>query len=151
MITITNTQRKYRLNFPLIKKATKAMLAELNYARFDLGILFCGATTMTQYNGQYRGKYKATDVLSFPYHDTLKAGQTIEPATPDDANLGDIILCPIIIDKKRLEWDRSFDDHCIVLIAHAIAHLLGHDHENDDDYLLMQALENRLLAAATKK
>ena len=148
MISITNTQRKYRINQTRIKKATQAMLAELGYASFDIGILFCGTTLMTQYNGEYRHKHKATDVLSFAYHDTLKAGDVIIPATPDDANLGDIILCPAVIEKKRHEWDRSFDDHCVALIAHGLAHLLGHDHEDDDDYVRMQKVEDQLLAAA---
>ena len=135
----------------MIKKATQAMLNELGYNRFDIGILFCGTTTMAHYNEQYRNKIGATDVLSFPYHNTLKAGQAIVPATPDDANLGDIILCPLVIEKKRKEWSRSFDEHCIVLIAHGIAHLLGHDHESDSEYALMQELEDRLLLAAHQK
>jgi len=147
VITITNTQRKHRTNTRRLKKAATAMLTELGYAGFDLGILICGATRMAAFNGQYRNKHKATDVLSFPYHENLTAGQAIVPATPDDANLGDIILCPLIIDKKRHEWGRSFDDHCVVLLAHAIAHLLGHDHETDADYAIMQQLENRLLDA----
>jgi len=151
MIRITNTQRRFTIKTGMIKKATQAMLDELGYSRFDIGILFCGTTAMAQYNGTYRNKHKATDVLSFPYHDTLKAGEVIVPVTPDDANLGDIILCPLIIDKKRHDWHRSFDDHCVVLVAHAMAHLLGHDHEIDSDYLIMQKLEDRLLEAVRRK
>jgi probable rRNA maturation factor len=148
MISITNTQRRFTIKIGMIKKATQAMLNELGYSQFDIGILFCGTTAMAQYNGTYRNKHTATDVLSFPYHTTLKAGEVILPATPDDANLGDMILCPIVIDKKRHDWSRSFDDHCLVLVAHGMAHLLGHDHEIDSDYLIMQKLEDRLLEAA---
>lgn len=148
MICITNSQRRYPVDTDGLKKATSAMLTFLGYADFDVGILICSETRMASFNTEFRGKVGPTDILSFPYHDYLKAGERIEPDSPDEANLGDIILCPAIIDKKRLDWNRSFDDQCLVLLAHGIAHLLGHDHENDDDYAQMQALEDQLLAAA---
>ena len=147
MVHITNTQRVYPINVPLLAAAAQAMLDALEYSSFDLGILICGTTLMRQYNADYRHKDKPTDVLSFPFYPELKPDQRITPENPDDANLGDIILCPAIIDKKRKEWERGFDDHCIVLIAHATAHLLGHDHEDDADYVRMQAVEDTLLAA----
>jgi rRNA maturation RNase YbeY len=148
MVTLSNTQRKISINEPLLIAAAHAMLASLEYHEFDLGILLCGTTRMRHYNAEYRHKDKATDILSFPYHTELTAGQRIHPESPDDANLGDIILCPAVIEKKRHEWNRTFDHHCTVLIAHGIAHLLGHDHEDDADYARMQELENQLLAAA---
>jgi probable rRNA maturation factor len=148
MITLTNTQRKIVVNTGLLHAAAQAMLTSLEYADFDLGILLCGKDRMRSYNAEYRHKDYPTDVLSFPFHTELKPGERIHPASPDEANLGDIILCPEIIEKKRHEWDRTFDHHCTVLIAHAIAHLLGHDHEDDEDYLRMQKLENKLLQAA---
>jgi probable rRNA maturation factor len=148
MITLSNTQRKIAVNQALLTASAQAMLTALDYTDFDLGILLCGTTRMQDYNATYRHKDKPTDVLSFPFHTELKAGERINPESPDDANLGDIILCPEIIEKKRHEWNRTFDHHCIVLIAHAIAHLLGHDHEDDADYARMQELENQLLTAA---
>lgn len=145
MITIKNTQRSYQINTQLLKKAAELMLAELDYAHFDLGILICSAKQMAVFNEEYRSKKGPTDILSFPFHDTLKAGERIQPQGRDEENLGDIILCPEIIDKKRLEWERSFDEQCVVLLAHGIAHLLGHDHESDEDYECMQKVENQLL------
>ncbi len=151
MINITNTQRTYKINTGQLKKAAQTMLNHLGYGRFDLGILICGTTRMAGFNATYRNKPTATDVLSFPYHDTLTPGQRIVVHSREDANLGDIILCPEIIDKKRHEWERSFDDHCIVLLAHAIAHLLGHDHETDEEYAIMQQVETALLNALIEK
>ncbi len=148
MITLSNTQRKIAINKHLLLSATQAMLTALNYTEFDLGILICGTTRMRHYNAEYRHKDNVTDVLSFPFHTELKAGERIKPTSPDEANLGDIILCPTVIEKKRHEWNRTFDHHCTVLIAHAIAHLLGHDHEDDAAYTRMQEIENQLLAAA---
>lgn len=147
MIHITNTQRAHTINIPLITRATQAMLDELGYGSFDVGILFCGTTLIRNYNADYRHKDKPTDVLSFPFYPDLKPGQRISPQSSDDENLGDIILCPAVIDKKRTDWNRSFDDHCIALIAHALAHLLGHDHEDDADYVIMQKQEDALLSA----
>jgi len=148
MITLQNTQRTYKLDSTKYKKIVAAMLHALAYDDFDIGIIFCSEKRMAEYNQSYRAKPGATDVLSFPFHEHLKAGERIIATSDDDKNLGDILLCPAIIDKKRLDWDRSLDEQIVILLAHGIAHLLGHDHETDEDYAQMQKVEDRLLVAA---
>ena len=127
------------------------MLAALNYADYDLGIRFTGTKAMQNFNKTYRGKDKVTDILSFGYHENLKPGQRIVINHPEDKNLGDLIICPLYVQKEaKKTWGRSFDEHLITLLAHGIAHLLGHDHIDDKDYEEMQKVENKLIKATAK-
>ena len=151
MITVTNTQRVIRLNKKQVERIAAGMLAELNYGDFDLGITFTGTKAMQTYNRTYRNKDKVTDILSFPYHENLKPGKRIKVTYPEDKNLGDLIICPLYVRADAIKlWEQTFDERLVALIAHGIAHLLGHDHETDADYAVMSKLEARLIKASSK-
>ena len=148
MITIKNSQRTYPIDTDRVRQETEQMLDYLRYQDFDLGIWFTTNRTIKKYNAQYREKNKATDILSFPFYPELTPGQKIIAHTPDEKNLGDLILSPEYIAKTSHKWDRDFETHLTALLAHGIAHLLGHDHIEDHDFATMQKLENKLIAAA---
>lgn len=148
MITIRNTQHSIPINIKKLEKNVASMLATVKYQDFDLGIWLATNATIRRYNKQYRGKDKPTDILSFPYHTELKAGQKIIVKKPDDKNLGDLIISVEYAQKDAAKtWQRSFDEHLLALIAHGIAHCLGYDHETDTDWAAMQKFEKRLLAS----
>lgn len=146
MITIHNKQRKIHVNTPWLKTKAHAMLKNAGYPDFDLGILLTTNATIKKFNKTYRQKDKATDILSFPYHDTLKPGKTIVIRDPEDKNLGDIIISLEYaqVDAPKT-WNRTFKDHLLFLLAHGIAHLLGHDHMTDKQEKKMRQFENKIL------
>lgn len=145
MIKIKNTQRSVKLDLKKIKQDAQIVLDALDYSDFDLGIWFTSNKTIRSYNKQYRNKDKATDVLSFPYHDTLKAGERIKVKSEDDKNLGDLILAPQYIIDDLLQWNDTFEHHMQRLLVHGVCHLLGYDHIKDEDYKVMKRKENTLL------
>lgn len=145
MIKIKNTQRSVRLDIEKIKSHAQAILDELNYSDFDLGIWFTSNKTIRAYNKQYRDKDKATDVLSFAFHDKLKAGERIKVISEDDKNLGDLILAPQYIKDDLPRWNDTFEHHMQRLLVHGICHLLGYDHITDEDYKVMKRKEALLL------
>ncbi len=145
MIKIKNTQRSVPLNLVKIKNDAQAILNELNYSDFDLGIWFTSNKTIRAYNKQYRNKDKATDVLSFAFHDKLKAGERIKVISEDDKNLGDLILAPQYIKDDLPRWNDTFEHHMQRLLVHGICHLLGYDHITDQDYKVMKRKEASLL------
>jgi rRNA maturation RNase YbeY len=147
MISITNTQRRFTIDTAQIERHLRAMLHTLNYDNFAIGVLICGEKRMAQYNEQYRGKKGATDILSFPYHTNLQPGEGITVANDEDKNLGDIILCPLIIDRKRHAWGHNFKTQLTMILAHGIAHLLNYDHHTDEQFAIMQEVEKKLLSA----
>ncbi len=145
MITIKQTQRKIPFcTTPFLKKAQK-ILQYLHYSDFDLGILLTTNPTIKKYNKQYRQKDKPTDVLSFPYHTNLQAGQNIQVATEEDKNLGDIIISVPYVFENKHDLEGTFEQRMDRMLVHGICHLLGYDHIEDHDHKKMSTLENQLL------
>ena len=146
MITIKNTQRKIKINVNQLRKDAQTILDALDYSDFDLGIWLTSNKMIRAYNKEYREKDKPTDVLSFPYHDTLKAGQRIKVKDDEDKNLGDLILAPEYIQNDLPMWETTFEKHMQRLLVHGICHLLGYDHIEDKDYKIMHKKETALLS-----
>ena len=145
MITIKNTQRKIKIDVNRLKKDAQTILDALDYSDFDLGIWLTSNKMIQKYNKEYRAKDKPTDVLSFPYHDKLKAGRRIKIKDDDDKNLGDLILALEYIKNDLPKWETTFEKHLQRLLVHGICHLLGYDHIEDKDYKLMHKKEMELL------
>lgn len=145
MITIRNTQRKIKIDRALVIKDVQAILDELDYSDFDIGIWFTNNKTIHHYNKQYRNCDKPTDILSFAYHDKLKAGQRITVKSPEDKNLGDLIISPEYMQHDLPNWDSTFEQHLKRLLVHGVCHLLGYDHVHDKDYKVMHKQETELI------
>ncbi len=150
MVNLENKQSSVDINEPALKRDANHILGILNYADFDLGIWLLDKNEMHHYNKEFRGKDKATDVISFPFHPELKAGERIVVHNEDDKNIGDIMLCPEYIKEDLPNWNQSFEHRMRVLLVHAICHLLGYDHETDEDHAIMQKLEDMLLEKLEK-
>lgn len=153
MIVIKNRQRKIKVNIKDLHAKTQKMLGvlsnkDINYQDFDLGIMLTTNKTIRKFNKQFRGKDKPTDILSFPFHDYLKPGQKIKVKSPEDKNLGDLIISLEFAQKDAaITWNRKFDEHLIALLTHGIAHLIGYDHLTDKDFNSMLKVERTLLAS----
>ncbi len=145
MILVENKQDTVDFNVEGIERDAQKVLDELDYSAFDLNILFVDDEQMGQYNRDFRNQDKPTDIISFPYHAQLKAGERIEPKGDDDRNLGDIVMAPAYIEKDLARWDMDFAQRLRVLLVHGICHLLGYDHVDDKDHGRMQVLEDKLL------
>ncbi|MBA4249321.1 MAG: rRNA maturation RNase YbeY [Candidatus Puniceispirillum sp.] len=95
-------------------------------------------------NYTYRQKDKATNVLSFPAFDgnlnlsTLHQNITI--------GLGDIFLSFETIQKEKEDKKISFENHCYHLFLHGLLHLLGFDHQTDEEANIMETMEIKILS-----
>lgn len=107
-------------------------------APLEVACAFVSDATIQTLNAQYRGKDKSTNVLSFATEDELLPGM---PAV-----LGDVVLAFETIARESLEQGKTMRDHTAHMIVHGLLHLLGFDHENDDDAEDMEAREVALLA-----
>lgn len=90
-----------------------------------------------QLNRLWRGFDKPTNVLSFPYPDT-QAGP--------ERTIGDIAISYETAAREAADENKSFADHIAHLSVHGFLHLLGYDHESDDDAEEMEGLERVILA-----
>ena len=116
-------------------------------------------------NTQYRGMRKTTDVLSFPFHDELAPGAAPDVVEDDDEdmlNLGDIVISMPYVARKASKPEAvesgpgvaaamapldCVDGRVQLLVIHGLCHLLNYDHETEDEFEDMAAVEDRLLAA----
>lgn len=92
-----------------------------------------------QLNRDYRGRDKPTNVLSFPFE---------PPPGIDwqDPYIGDLALCSQVIQQEAVEQGKGAREHWAHMVIHGTLHLLGYDHQNNDEAEAMEALEIRLLA-----
>jgi len=93
-------------------------------------------------NKRYRGKDKATNVLSFPA--PAKSG-AIDGGTR--RLLGDIVLAYETVSNEAQEQEITLAHHFQHLVVHGLLHLLGFDHESERDAREMEGLEVEILAS----
>ncbi len=101
-----------------------------------LSFAYVSPVKIKKINAQYRKKDKVTDVLSFA-EETKKSG-------PEDV-LGEIIICPIRAKKQAREFSHSFEKEILKLTLHGYLHILGYDHETDEEAKEMERWENKIL------
>lgn len=101
----------------------------------DVVVLLADDGHVQQINGHFRDKDRPTNVLSFPAPDSARP------------HLGDLILAYGVCAAEATEQGKSLSDHVSHLTIHGVLHLLGHDHEIDDEAEAMEAEERRLLAS----
>ncbi len=92
-------------------------------------------------NKTYRHQDKPTNVLSFPEHHD----PTFKLPVAFQNQLGDLVLCHSVILKEAEAQKKTASDHYTHLLIHGVLHLLGYDHEEEDDAARMEQLEIDLL------
>lgn len=102
-----------------------------------LNIVFVGDEYMKKLNLEYRWKNSTTDVLSFHYFDDFSW-------VWEDEVSWEILLSESKILLQAKEYGLWEKKETYKLIIHSALHILGYDHEEDDDYKEMQSLEDKI-------
>jgi probable rRNA maturation factor len=105
--------------------------------RADIAIRVVDEKEGRALNKHYRGKDYATNVLSFPAE--LPEGVTLPL-------LGDLVICVPVVAREAQEQHKAIAAHYAHLTIHGVLHLLGLDHNNDNEALVMEAIEREILA-----
>ena len=63
----------------------------------------------------------------------------------EEMSLGDIVLCMEVIEAHSVEYNTGFNREMLYMIVHGICHLLGYDHEIEEEKKVMRALEEKIL------
>jgi probable rRNA maturation factor len=100
----------------------------------ELTIRIVGTEEMRQLNYEYRKKNKPTNVLSFPMDIPAEFNEEIPM-------LGDIVICADVIKKEAVAQKKSEESHWAHMVVHGTLHLLGYDHEKNDEAEVMEAEE----------
>jgi probable rRNA maturation factor len=112
------------------------------FGEAELAVMLTDDAGIRTLNNNWRGIDKPTNVLSFP------ALPPTGNSGPDDAPrmLGDIAIAYETTRKEADDEQKPFDHHLSHLAVHGFLHLIGYDHENDDDAEAMETLEQEILA-----
>jgi probable rRNA maturation factor len=123
----------------------------------ELSMLFVDEQAMADLNKRFLGRDGPTDVLAFPIDDEpVEGGRSPDSggsgpgftSEPSDVPLvlGDVVICPAVAHRNAGDHAGTYEDELALLIVHGVLHLLGMDHEDDDEAELMEKRELQLLA-----
>ncbi|MEA3053945.1 MAG: putative rRNA maturation factor [Sphingomonadales bacterium] len=137
----------------LANAAVRAAVAESDAAGLlesglaaEVSVRFTSDDEVKGLNADWRGKDKATNVLSFPM---VEAEQIVSFARTDggEALLGDIVLAHGVCSAEAAAKGIGVCTHAAHLVVHGMLHLLGCDHERGEgEAEAMEAAERRALA-----
>ncbi|HBL36031.1 MAG TPA: rRNA maturation RNase YbeY [Firmicutes bacterium] len=126
---------------------TQRVLTAYGRNAAEVGITFTDEASIHELNREYRGIDRPTDVLSF----ALEEGETGAVTNVDDFAeplpelLGDIVVCLPFAVRQAEEYGHSFTRELLYLVLHGLLHLLGHDHQNEDEQHRMRMEEEKFL------
>lgn len=132
------------------RAATEAFRLEgLDYSSAALSLSFTEPGEIKTLNNQYRDIDNVTDVLSFPAFEADEIQSAVAKAARagQEFFIGDIVICE---DKARTqagELGHSYERELIYLFVHSVFHLLGFDHENENERAVMCAREEAVMDA----
>jgi probable rRNA maturation factor len=113
----------------------------------EVGVRLTGDEEMRTLNNTYRGRDAATNVLSFAMADDDASGEFGVPQLEGAAQLlGDIVVAYETCASEAEDQAKPLADHLRHMVVHGVLHLLGYDHETDDEAAIMEELERNILA-----
>lgn len=139
------TNEEVKLN-DIIYEIVENVLNEQNISIdiVDVSIQSMSSEEIREINNKYRNIDRATDVLSFPIF-TMDELKSLDKSIKE-IELGDIILCLEIIEKQSIEYGTGIVREILYMITHGMCHLTGHDHEIEEEKVIMRALEEKVLS-----
>ncbi len=134
MINIYNVQRKVKIGKDFkerLKKFLEKVLEEEDPDRSiqELNVIFVNNRRIQDLNREFLGKDRPTDVISF------NLGET-----------GEVYISAHVARERAEEYGWSTEFELVRYALHGTLHILGYDHENDEDARIMEEKEEKYLA-----
>ncbi|XP_015232518.1 PREDICTED: putative ribonuclease isoform X1 [Cyprinodon variegatus] len=150
-VVLRNLQRVVPLRRARLRRDVDTLRHILGIHKFDLGIICVDNRRIQQINSIYRKKNTPTDVLSFPFYESvyfqdLRPGKLPCPLHRDELNLGDIFLGVEFVMKQCQEESVDLHAALTAVTAHGICHLLGYRHETEEEWTEMLQREQYILS-----
>jgi len=123
----------------LLEARARALLQELGHRESELSISLVDDEEMAGLNQRYRAEGAPTDVLSF----SLLEGDHV--AFHGDL-LGEVVIGVEVAARQASMIGHDLDAEMARLLIHGTLHLLGYDHQRDEETRAMEAVEDRLWA-----
>ena len=108
----------------------------------ELSLLLVEADHIRKLNERFAGDDHATDVLAFPMMEDDEEGTLL---------LGDVVICPQVAEKNAADLGHSLNEELGALVVHGTLHLLGYDHQRDDDKEKMTTRSREILSSFSSR
>lgn len=145
------------LDLPLQELAEQVIKAVLDDAgcpfESDVNLLLTTNEEIHKMNREFRHIDRPTDVLSFPMIDYPSPADFSFPEEAEDCfnpETGELMLGDIVISKEKVlsqaeEYGHSIKREYAFLIAHSVLHLIGYDHIEENDRIMMEEKQKQIL------
>ena len=127
----------------LIKDVILAAYEESNGTydfNVSVNIRIVGREEGTEINKKFKKKNAPTNVLAFVGDPEKENKLGIEAPT-----LGDIVVCYPVVQEESDDLNKSVKDHFVHMIVHGFLHLMGDDHQDEQEEYEMNELTNKIL------
>ena len=123
-----------------IRRVVDAVLEEEGFEEAaEVSVTLVSPEEIQELNREWRGVDRPTDVLSFP----LDEEDFIEKYVP----LGDVIVCPAVIDRQSADFGTTYRQEFCLMVIHSVLHLLGWDHMEENEKKEMFEKQEKILRA----
>ena len=146
-----------KLDIPYEEIVNKMVVSALDFENCpyeaEVSVPFVDDEEIRKINSEYRGIDKSTDVLSFPFNEFEIPGnfddieESVDAFNPETGELllGDIILSTDHIVEQAIEYGHSETRELAFLVVHSMLHLMGYDHMVDEDRVIMEERQRKIL------
>ena len=129
----------------LIAKLEKeSCLANRDYNSITLDIVFCDSDKTYELNRDYRHRDKPADIITF----AIFADDEKSFVFDGDINLGEIVIALDKVEERvnrDISGSKNREQELFFLISHGLMHLLGFDHQTEEDYNFVIAEQKKAL------
>jgi len=138
-----NNETEHEVDLHAVEQLARFVLETMFlHPSTEVSVVFVDEAAMSELHVEWMDLQGPTDVMSFPM-DELRPGTAGKPA--ESGILGDIVICPPVAAEQAQKGGHSFDDEVLLLTTHGLLHLMGFDHEEEDEKAEMFGLQRELL------
>ncbi len=129
----------------LINRVLNTCFQEENMEKTSIyiDITLTNPENIKRLNKEYRKIDKETDVLSFPMFEKEEIEKLKLTTYPE--TLGDIVISIERVEEQAIEYGHSFERELAYMVVHGFYHLMGEDHIEENDKLIMREKEEKVL------
>ena len=138
-INIAKKLLKYYLSKPDVFE--KSALYGHDFDKISFDFLYCDSVKTHEINREYRNKDYPADIITF----AIFADSEEKFIFDGEINLGEVIIALDKVKEEALKKVKPEEYELAFLISHGILHLLGFDHQSEDDYNFVITLQNEAL------
>ena len=143
-------RREMLEELPIAKLAEFVITWEGKPENTEVSISFVNNEEIAYLNETYRGKVGPTDVLSFEcdgFDDDFESNLIMQDDADIPFELGDVVIAVDVAQRQTKEFGTSFQEEIELLLTHGLLHLCGYDHIVEEEALVMESLERKILQA----